>query len=199
MRHIFSRLVNDTATEVRWGISRCGQTDWRWQHDAFLYEQWWRHNATSSGHGWTNQRQWHDSSSLGWPTVWLVTCNGKSVCTGRLINGGNTMLFLGMIHGGDTTLLLAGMGGLIDGRDTMLLLSAGWQFGYLRVTVNQHARADWLTAATQCFFLVWSTGATRRYFPWLVDGGREHWPLAWCDRQNSDSRRNKTLYERRNT
>jgi hypothetical protein len=34
------------------------------------------------------------------------------------------MLFLGMI-GGNTTLLLAGAGGLINGRDTMLLLLAG--------------------------------------------------------------------------
>ncbi len=44
---------------------------------------------------------------------------------GGLINGGNTMLFLGMINGGNTTLLLVGADGLIDGRDTALLLSAG--------------------------------------------------------------------------
>jgi hypothetical protein len=58
-------------------------------------------------------------------TVWLVTCNGKSAGMGRLIDGGNTMLFLGMIDGGKTTLLLAGAGGLINGRDMMLLLLAG--------------------------------------------------------------------------
>jgi hypothetical protein len=40
------------------------------------------------------------------------------------------MLFLGMIDGGNTMLLLAGVGGLINGRDMMLLLSAGQQFGY---------------------------------------------------------------------
>jgi hypothetical protein len=43
---------------------------------------------------------------------------------GGLINGDKMMLFLGMIDGGDTTLLLACVGGLIDGRVTMLLLSA---------------------------------------------------------------------------
>jgi hypothetical protein len=43
----------------------------------------------------------------------------------RLISGGNTMLFLGMIEGGNKTLLLVGAGGLIDGRDTALLLLAG--------------------------------------------------------------------------
>jgi hypothetical protein len=39
------------------------------------------------------------------------------------------MLFLGMINSGDMTLLLAGAGGLIDGRDTTLLLLAGQRFG----------------------------------------------------------------------
>ncbi len=57
--------------------------------------------------------------------VWLVTCDGKSVCAGGLIDSSNTMLFLGMINGGDTMLLLADTGGLINGRDTMLLLLAG--------------------------------------------------------------------------
>jgi hypothetical protein len=69
--------------------------------------------------------------------VWLDTCNGKSACAGRLINGGNGVLFLGMINGSNTTLLLAGMGGLIKGRDMMLLLSAGQRFGYLRAMANQ--------------------------------------------------------------
>jgi hypothetical protein len=71
----------------------------------------------------------HTSSSLGWLTVWLLRCNGKSACAGGLINGGNKMLFLGMINGGNTTLLLAGADGLINGGDTALLLSAGQQFG----------------------------------------------------------------------
>jgi hypothetical protein len=57
--------------------------------------------------------------------VWLLTCNGKSACTSRLIDGGNTMHFLGMINGGSTMLLLADADGLIDGRDTALLLLAG--------------------------------------------------------------------------
>ncbi len=61
---------------------------------------------------------------------------------GGLINGGNTMLFLGMIDGGDTTLLLAGVGGLINGRDMTLLLSAGRQFGYLHATASQRAWVD---------------------------------------------------------
>ncbi len=162
------------------------------------YDWWWWHNATSSGRGWTDQRQRHDSSSLGWSTVRLVTCDGRSACAGRLINGGDTMLFLGMINGGNTTLLLVGAGGLIDSRDTTLFLLAGQRFGYLRATANQRARADWSTVVTWCFFLVWSMVATQRYFPWLVDGGREHWPFAWCDRQNSDAHRYKTLYKGRN-
>jgi hypothetical protein len=29
--------------------------------------------------------------------VWLVACNGESACMGGMIDGGNTMLFLGMI------------------------------------------------------------------------------------------------------
>jgi hypothetical protein len=69
-------------------------------------------------------------------------CNGKSAGAGRLIDGGDMMLFLSMINGGDTMLLLAGVGGLIDGSDTMLLLSAGQWFGYLRVMVNQRVWAD---------------------------------------------------------
>jgi hypothetical protein len=56
--------------------------------------------------------------------VWLVTCNGESACEGRLINGGKTMLFLGRINGGNTMLLLLVAGGMIDGRDTVLLLLA---------------------------------------------------------------------------
>jgi hypothetical protein len=47
------------------------------------------------------------------------------VCKGGLINGGKTMLFLGMIDGGDTTLLLPIAGGMINGRDMALLLLAG--------------------------------------------------------------------------
>jgi hypothetical protein len=61
---------------------------------------------------------------------------------GGLINGSDTMLFLGMIDGSNTTLLLAGAGGLINSRDMMLLLSAGQRFGYLRATVNQRAQVD---------------------------------------------------------
>ncbi len=43
---------------------------------------------------------------------------------GRLIDGDKTMLFLGMIDGGNMMLLLACAGGLINGRVTMLLLLA---------------------------------------------------------------------------
>jgi hypothetical protein len=69
------------------------------------------------------------ASSLGWSMVWLLMCNGKSVCLGGLIDGGNTMFFLGTIDGGNITLLLAGANGLIHGGDTALLLSAGRRFG----------------------------------------------------------------------
>ncbi len=74
--------------------------------------------------------------------VWLVTCDGKLACKGGLINGGKTMLFLGMINGGDTTLILPVAGGMIDGRDMALLLSAGRLFGCLRAMANQRAWAD---------------------------------------------------------
>ncbi len=57
--------------------------------------------------------------------VRLLRCNSKSAGMGGLINGGNTMLFLGMIDGSDMTLLLVGVGGLINSRVTTLLLSAG--------------------------------------------------------------------------
>ena len=56
--------------------------------------------------------------------VWLVTCDGKLACEGRLIDGGKTVLFLGMIEGGNTTLLLVCAGGLINDRVTTLLLMA---------------------------------------------------------------------------
>jgi hypothetical protein len=74
--------------------------------------------------------------------VWLVMCNGESACAGGLIDDSDTMIFLGMINGGNTTLLLAGAGGQINGRDTTLLLLAGQWLGYLRATANQRARAD---------------------------------------------------------
>ncbi len=56
--------------------------------------------------------------------VQLLRCNGKSAGVGGLIDGDKTMLFLGMINGGNMTLLLACAGGLINGRVTTLLLSA---------------------------------------------------------------------------
>jgi hypothetical protein len=65
------------------------------------------------------------ASSLGWLMVWLLTCDSESACAGGLIDSGNTMLLLGMIDGDNTTLLLAGTDGLINGRDTALLLLAG--------------------------------------------------------------------------
>ncbi len=163
MQCFISWLVDGLATAVRQQISRRGRTDWRRQHNAlswFVRRR--RHDATSNWCRWTDQWQRHDASSLGLLTVWLVTCNGKSACAGRLINGGDTMIFLGMINGGDTMLLLAGTGGLIGNRDTTLLLLAGRWFSYLHATANQRAQADWSTVATRCFFLLWSTAATRR-------------------------------------
>jgi hypothetical protein len=56
-------------------------------------------------------------------------CNGKSASAGGLIDGDNMMLFLGMIDGSNMMLFLAGAGGLINGKDTTLLLSAGRRFG----------------------------------------------------------------------
>ncbi len=124
-------------------ISGRGQTDQQRQNDAFSQnDQWRQHNATSSMCGWTDQRQSHDASSLSQSTVWLVTCDGKSACEGKLINGGKTMFFLGMIDGGNITLLLPVAGGMIDSRDMALLLSAGRRFGCLCATANQRARAD---------------------------------------------------------
>ncbi len=52
------------------------------------------------------------------------------------------MRFLGMINGGDTTLLLPVAGGMIDGRDMALLLLAGQRIGCLRAMANQRAWAD---------------------------------------------------------
>ncbi len=57
--------------------------------------------------------------------IQLLRCNSKSAGADGLIDSGNMMLFLGMIDGGDTMLLLAGARGLINGRDTTLLLSTG--------------------------------------------------------------------------
>ena len=61
--------------------------------------------------------------------VQLLRCKGESAGAGRLIDGDEMMLFLGMIDGGNTTLLLACAGGLINGRVTTLLLSADQRFG----------------------------------------------------------------------
>jgi hypothetical protein len=86
------------------------RTDRRRQHNAFSrYDQRRQNNATSSGRGWTDQQRRHGASSLGWSTVWLIMCNGKSACAGGLIDSGNMMIFLGKIYGSDTTLIhLAG-------------------------------------------------------------------------------------------
>ncbi len=78
---------------------------------------------------WTDQQQRRDASSLGWSTVQLLRCDGKSAGAGGLIDGDETMLFLGMIHGGNTTLFLACVGGLIKGRVKMLLLLADRRLG----------------------------------------------------------------------
>ena len=79
--------------------------------------------------GWTDRWQRHDASSLGWSTVQLLRCDGKTAGADGLIDRNKTMLFLGMINGGNTTLLLACAGGLINGRVTMLLLLADQRFG----------------------------------------------------------------------
>jgi hypothetical protein len=52
------------------------------------------------------------------------------------------MLFLGMIDGSNTMLLLGVGGGMIDSRDMALLLSAGQWFGYLRAMAHQRVWAD---------------------------------------------------------
>jgi hypothetical protein len=69
-------------------------------------------------------------------------CNGESACESGLIDGGKTMLFLGMIDGVSTMLLLPVVGGMIDGRDTALLLSDSQRFGCLLATANQRAWMD---------------------------------------------------------
>ncbi len=165
MQRFFSRLVNSSATEVKQQISGRGRTDWRrWNNVFSRIDGRRQHDTTFSVRGWTDQRQSHDASSLGWSTVWLVTCDGESACESGLIHSSKTMLFLGMIDGGNTTLLLPVVGVMIDGRVTTLLLLAGPQFGCLRATANQRAWADWSMAATRCFFSVWSTAAAQRYF-----------------------------------
>jgi hypothetical protein len=78
---------------------------------------------------WTDRRQRRDASSLGWLTVQLLRCDGKSAGAGGLIYKDEMMLFLGMINGGDTMLLLACAGGLINGTVTMLLLLADRWYG----------------------------------------------------------------------
>ncbi len=139
-QRFFSWLVNDSATEVQRQISRRGRTDWLQWHNSFSwYDPRRQHNATSSGRRWTDNWQRRDSSSLGWLTVWLVTCNGKSACAGGLINGGDTMLFLGMIDGGNTMLLLVGAGGQIDSRDTMLVNGLA---SYVQRQISVHGRTD---------------------------------------------------------
>ncbi len=47
----------------------------------------------------------------------------------RLIDGDKTIVFLGMIDGGDTMLILVCAGGLINNRVTTLLLLADQRFG----------------------------------------------------------------------
>jgi hypothetical protein len=74
--------------------------------------------------------------------VWLLWWDGKSTGVGGLVDGSDTMLFLCMINNGNTMLLLAGMGGLINGRDTTLLLLAGQRLGWLHATASQRAQAD---------------------------------------------------------
>ncbi len=69
----------------------------------------------TSGHMWTDQWQRCEASSLGWLTVQLLRRDGKSAGVGRLIDGDKTMLFHGMINGGNMTLLLACRSGLING------------------------------------------------------------------------------------
>ena len=102
----FSRLVDGLAAYMLWQISVRRRTDWRWQYYAFSwYDQWLQNNATSSRRRWTGWQRGHGASSLGWLMVRLVTCNGESACVGGLIDGGNTMLFLGKIDGCDMTLL----------------------------------------------------------------------------------------------
>ncbi len=151
-----------------WRFSYWGATanqrvwaDWLAETKQCFFLEWLMEGTVS---GWTDQQQSHDASSFGWWTVRLVTCNGELACEGGLIDGGKTMLFLGMITGGNTMLLLLVTGGMIDGRDTALLLLDGWRFGCLRAIANQREWADWLMAATRCFFLVWSTAATQHYF-----------------------------------
>jgi hypothetical protein len=56
--------------------------------------------------------------------VQLLRCNSKSAGVGGLINGDEMMLFLGMINGGNTMLLLVCVGELINSRVMMLLLLA---------------------------------------------------------------------------
>jgi hypothetical protein len=91
----------------------------------------------------TDQRQRRDASSLGWSTVQLLRCDGISAGAGGLIDGDETMLFLRMIDGGNTALLLACAGVLINGRVTTLLLLADQRFAsYVRRQVGVQRQTD---------------------------------------------------------
>jgi hypothetical protein len=96
-------------------------------------------------------------------------CDSKLACKGGLINGGKTMLFLGMIDSSNTMLLLPVAGGMINGRDTALLLSAGRRFGCLRATANQHARGGLIN------------GSNMMHFLGMIDGGNTRLLLADAD------------------
>jgi hypothetical protein len=107
--------------------------------------------------------------------VQLVTCNGKSACKGRLIDGGKTMLFLGMINGGNTMLLLLVAGGLIDSRDTALLLLAGRRFGCLRAKGESACTGRLINGGNTMFFLGMINGGNITLLlactDVLIDGG----------------------------
>ncbi len=138
------------------------------------------------------------SSSLSWLTVWLLRCNGESAGMGRLINGGNTILFLGMIDSGNTTLLHSA-GWWWEGGNTGHVLGAffSWLVNCLASLVQQQISGcrqtdqQWQHNAFSWYDQRWQHDATS--VGWLMVGGREQWPHAWCDRQNSEARRNKTL------
>jgi hypothetical protein len=153
-----------------------------------------------SKRGWTDQWQRHDASSLGWLTFWLVRCNSESAGTGGLIDGGNTMLFLGMIDSGNTTLLhLAGQWWEETLATCLVSSSLGWLTVWLVRQISKRGQTERRQQHNaDSWYDQWQQHNTTS-FGWLMVGGRKHWPCAWCDRQNSDACRNKTLYGRRNT
>ncbi len=199
-QRFFSWMIDGLASYVRQQVGMQGRTDQRRQNNAFSwYDRQQQHNATSTGCGWNDQRQRHGASSLSWSTVWLFTCDGESACKGWTDQRQQYDAF-SWYDWWRQHKATSSRRRWTDRRQRHGASSLGWLTVWL-VTCNGESACvgGLIIAATRCFFSLRSTAVTQSYFTWLVDAGREHLPLPWCDRQNSDACRNKTLYKGRNS